>query len=212
MIETQQEFSPQPFKWLSLAGLTGLVVLYGGEDIVDAFVRSREKESIGRVLTTFAHFLLALPIFVLAPFQFSRRFRARRPVVHQWCGRVFLSFSLVASLGALYLGVTYQGIGSRVPLAIFAIVWFGFSVAAWICAVRRAFAAHERFAVRAYAIALAFVFVRIIGEHQDFLFPFMADRALRGATGEWLSFVVPLIAIEAWYTWWPSIPRRRVPV
>jgi hypothetical protein len=64
-------------------------------------------------------------------------------------------------------------------------------------------------AASSYAIALAFVFVRLLGEFQYVLFPFMPDQALRDATREWLSFVLPLIAVEAWCSWWPSIAVAR---
>jgi hypothetical protein len=116
---------------------------------------------------------------------------------------------MVSSAGAIYLGVTFDGAERRVPLIIFALLWLAFSIAAWVTAKRRDFAAHERFVVRGYAIALAFVFVRALGETNDWLFAFLENKAARDATQEWLSFVVPLIVVEDWYTWWPSVRQAK---
>jgi uncharacterized membrane protein len=198
-------FAPMPFKWALLAGLYCLGICIGGADIMDAVDRERGSETFYRSTILSVHAMMAVPFLLLAPLQFSRRLRARWPVAHRWLGRTFIAGSSIAALGAIYLGLTYKGIGSRTPLFLFGILWLAFTVAAWLCARRRAFAAHERFVVRVYAIALAFVFVRVIGELQDVLFPFMQDQALRDATGEWLSFVVPLICVEAWYTRWPGV-------
>jgi hypothetical protein len=192
-----------------LAIVYGLGIWVGGADIVDAISRERGSETVYRSAILSVHASMAVPFLLLAPLQFSRRLRVRWPVFHRWLGRAFIVFSLLAALGAMYLGVTYKGIGSRTPLFIFGVLWLAFAAAAWFCARRRAFAAHERFVVRVYAIALAFVFVRLIGEFQPQLFPFMPDQALRDATGEWLSFVLPLICVEAWYTWWPSVQGAR---
>ncbi len=83
-------------------------------------------------------------------------------------------------MGAMYLGLTFESAGRRIPLFVFATLWLAFSMAAFVCARRRAFAAHERFVVRSYVIALAFVFVRVMGEAQESIFAFMPDPELRG--------------------------------
>lgn len=54
-------------------------------------------------------------------------------------------------------------------------------------------------------IALAFVFIRIMGEAESSLFAFLPDAELRGVTPEWLSFVIPILAVESWYTRWPAL-------
>jgi hypothetical protein len=206
LMTARQRFPPRPFKWLLLAILLGLGLWYAADSVIYAFVRERSADESGmRTFGSFAHLIVATPLLLLAPLQFSRRLRARYPQWHRWAGTCFLSFSIAAALGAAYLGATFERIGSRTPLVIFAVLWLAFSLAAWVCARRRAFAAHERFVIRSYGVALAFVFVRVLGEFQDSLFFFMTDQALRDTTREWLSFVVPLLAIEAWCSWWPSL-------
>jgi hypothetical protein len=116
-----------------------------------------------------------------------------------------LTAAIIAAAAAIYLGLTMESVGRRPPLFIFGALWLAFSIAAWICARRRAFAAHERFIVRSYAIALAFAFVRTLGEVEDTLLYFLPDTELRGVTREWLSFVFPLLVVEGYYSWWPAI-------
>lgn len=209
-MSARPRFPAKPFKWLLLGGLFALGMWYAADAIIYAFIRERSAaEPLMRTLTSFVHLAVATPLLLIAPLQFSRRVRARWPHWHRWAGRTYLSLAMVAAIGALYLGATFDRVGSRIPLVVFSILWLAFSLAAWICARRRAFRVHERFVMRSYAIALAFVFVRLLGEFQDVLFPFMADQVLRDATREWLSFVLPLIAVEAACSWWPSIDAAR---
>lgn len=203
-------FVPKPFKWLLLSTLLGFGLWYAVESVIYAFIRERSaEESWMRTAGSFVHLAVATPLLLIAPVQFSRRVRARWPHLHRRVGQAYLSFAAVAAIGAMYLGATFERVGSRIPLVVFAILWLAFTVAAWICARRRAFSAHERFVIRSYAIALAFVFVRLLGAFQDTLFPFMPDPELRDTTREWLSFVLPLIAIETWCSWWPSLKGAR---
>lgn len=204
------QFAPRPFKWLVIGVLLGLGLWYAADAVIYAFIRERSAEEPWiRTFGSFVHLFVATPLLLIAPLQFSRRVRAHWPRWHRRIGRLYLSFAMLAAIGAIYLGATFERVGSRIPLVIFAILWLAFSLAAWVCARRRAFPVHERFVIRSYAIALAFVFVRLLGEFQDDLFPFMQDQELRDTTREWLSFVLPLIAVEAWFSWWPSLRSAR---
>lgn len=144
-------------------------------------------------------------MLLLPPFQFSRRIRMRWPSWHRRAGQFYLVSAILAATLAIYLGITFDSLGRRVPVTLFAVFWLFFSVAALVCACRRAFAAHEKFVIRSYAIALAFVFVRVMGEGEEFLFPFLPDKELRGVTREWLCFVLPLLVVETWLTWLPAL-------
>lgn len=192
-------------KWIGLSILASLGLWYLIGDVAYAIARDRAGEPPLRTAVLLLHLAATAPIFLVAPLQFSRRVRLRWPKWHRTAGKVYLVAAIIGSAGALYLGITFDGMERRVPLLMFAGLWLAFSVAAWLTAVRHAFAAHERFVVRGYAIALAFVFVRVMGETDDWLFAFLEDKAVRDATQEWLAFVVPLIVVEGWYTWWPSV-------
>jgi hypothetical protein len=199
----------QPFKWLLLTALFALGAWFLVNELRDSVSRDRTAEPALRLAVLVVHLTTTVPLLLLPPIQFSRRIRARWPIWHRRAGKLYLGSAIVAAVGAMYLGVTFAGLGSRVPLFIFSLLWLAFSIAAWRSARRHAFAVHERFVVRSYAIALAFVFVRVLGDSQAFLLGFLPTVDLRDATGEWLSFVVPLLIVEGWYTWWPSLAAGR---
>jgi hypothetical protein len=202
---THKKLPHRPFKWLLLTALFCLGVWFLANEIAYAVTRDRAGEPMLRSAVLAAHLVSTLPLLLLPPWQFSRRVRARWPNWHRRAGQVYLAGAVVAAMGAMYLGLTFESAGRRVPLFVFATLWLAFSAAAWVCARRRAFAAHERFIVRSYAIALAFVFVRVMAEAQESMFAFLPDAELRGVTREWLSFVIPLLAVEGWYSWWPAV-------
>lgn len=160
---------------------------------------------LNRQLWYFAHMAIATPVLVIAPLQFIAQLRQTRPHVHRWLGRAFLTASILAGVLALWLGATIQYEGSRLPLVLFGLVWIGFSASAWICARKRDFANHRLFAIRSFAIGLAFVWVRVLGAFPDQLFPFISDDEVRDTTQEFLSFLLPLLIVETWLSWGPAV-------
>ena len=167
---------------------------------------------VNRQLWYLSHMAIATPLLVVAPLQFIATIRKARPAVHRWLGRVFLASSIAAGLLAIWLGATIQYQGSRIPLVMFAGLWVAFSGAAWVCAVKRDFANHRKFVIRSFTLGLAFIWVRILGSLDKQLFAFIDNQDVRDTTGEYLSFVIPLLVVEAWLTWVPAVQsamRRR---
>jgi len=199
--------APKPAKWLLWTTLVALSAWYLFDNVIYAFVRDRSDETVARTLWRFAHLFAAVPLLLIAPLQFSRRVRQHWPRWHRWAGRIYLVGAMIAAVLAVYLGVTIKYEGSRIPLALFGGVWFAFSVAAWLCARRRDFVAHQRFMIRGYLLAMAFVWVRIMYDVQNEMFPFIRNEDVRDTTREWLSFVVPLLVAETWLSWWPAVRR-----
>lgn len=180
------------------------------------YVATREPQPgatfLNRQLWYFAHMGIATPILLIAPLQFIAGIRQSRPIVHRWLGRAFLGSSIVAGLLAIWLGATIQYEGSRLPLVLFGALWIGFSSAAWVCAVKRDFVNHRKFVIRSFAIGLAFIWVRIIGAFDEQLLFFIKSQEVRDSTQEFMSFIVPLLIVEIWLSWWPAVQsalRRR---
>jgi hypothetical protein len=173
------------------------------------YVVTREPQPgatlLNRQIWYFSHMAIAMPILVIAPVQFLAGLRQARPDVHRWLGRAFLTSSIIAGALAMWLGATIQYQGSRIPLALFGLVWIGFSVAAWLCARKRDYANHRKFAIRSFAIGLAFVWVRILGNVESYVFPFIANQEVRDTSQEYLSFVLPLLVVELWLSWLPPV-------
>ena len=204
-----------PRFWLGIWAVIGLAAAWFLYDSV-IYVASRDPQPgatfLNRQLWYLAHMAIATPILVVAPIQFLAGIRKSRPEVHRWLGRGFLTSSIVAGVLAIWLGATIQYQGSRVPLAIFGALWILFSVAAWICARKRDFANHRKFVIRSFAIGLAFIWVRILGALDEQLFFFIDNQDVADATQEFLSFVIPLLVVEAWLSWVPAVQsalRRR---
>lgn len=197
-----------PRLWLGAWMFTGLAAAWFVYDSV-IYVASRVPQPgatfLNRQLWYLAHMAIATPILVIAPLQFLASLRRSKPEVHRWLGRAFLTASFVAGLLAVWLGATIQYQGSRIPLTIFGIVWVLFSVAAWICARQRDYANHRKFAIRSFAIGLAFVWVRLLGAFEDQLFPFIENQDVVDTTQEFLSFVLPLLLVETWLSWLPAV-------
>lgn len=168
---------------------------------------------VERRLWIYVHGAFAIPLLFLAPLQFHPILRARYVAFHRWLGRVFICASLVAGGLAVWLGLSYELVGSRPALIIFGLLWIFFSGSAWYCAVKRDFVSHRRFVVRSVAIGFAFVWVRLLRESQSYLFPFIEDAELRTTIREYVCFIIPLLVVEGAYSWLPSLKsaKRRKP-
>lgn len=194
--------------WLTAWSAIGLSAAWFIYDSV-LYVATRDPQPgatfLNRQLWYLAHMALATPILLIAPLQFLAGLRNARPDVHRWLGRFFLGSSIVAGLLAIWLGATIENQGSRIPLALFGVLWVGFSAAGWICARKHDFANHRKFVIRSFAIGLAFVWVRLLGNLEAQLFFFMDVQQVRDTTQEFLSFVIPLLVVEAWLSWSPPV-------
>lgn len=154
----------------------------------------------------FGHLVLALPVLIAAPLQFSRSLRRARPQLHRNLGRVYVACATGAGLTAIYLGATIELEGSRFPIVLLGLIWIFFTLAAWRCAVRRDFEAHRLFMIRSYGLALVLVWLRLMGDvPPDLMFFYIKDEAIRDTTLEWMSWIVPLLAIEFWLSWLPLL-------
>ncbi len=152
------------------------------------------------------HLAAALPVIAGAPLQFIASLRSERPDLHRWLGRAYVVGASIAALTAIYLGaIVGEYEGSRLPLALLGGLWLFFTLAAWRCAVRRQFRAHRLFMIRSYGLALVLVWLRLMFDAQDWLFFYVTNADLRDATREWASWVVPLLLLELWLSWWPLL-------
>lgn len=202
-------YPAKPWKWAFWFGLIALSLWYVQDTVFYAFSAeaSKGESFLARTIWRLSHAVVAIPLLIIAPLQFSRRLRGRWPRLHRRSGQFYLVGALIGSLLAVYLGATIKYEGSRIPLVLFGMVWFAFSVIAWQCARRKDFVNHARFVIRGYALSMAFVWVRIMYDFQTELFPFIDNVEVRDTTREWLSLAVPLLVTETWLSWWPVAKR-----
>ncbi len=162
---------------------------------------------IERRFWIYVHGAMAIPILFIAPLQFHPGIRSGFPRFHRWTGRAFVSASILAALLAIFLAIEYEYTGSRPALVIFGLLWLFFSVSAWLCAARRDFVSHRAFMIRSVTIGFAFVWVRVLRVTQDYLLPFIESYEMRTVVREYVCFIIPLLIVEFWLVWWPTLKR-----
>jgi hypothetical protein len=109
----------------------------------------------------FAHVFFALVALAAGPWQFLPAVR-RRKALHRRIGYVYFSAVLVGGLAGLGMaGLAYGGLKSKLGFGALAVLWL-FTAARALLAIRaRDFAAHERWAIRCFALTFAAVTLRI---------------------------------------------------
>ncbi|NML04612.1 DUF2306 domain-containing protein [Sphingomonas sp. G-3-2-10] len=191
---------------LALA-LTGLAGAAGWYLCLDISAAAEREMPAARWLWYGGHVAAAAPVLLIAPIQFMAGIRGARPAVHRWLGRVYLGLSLVAGVMAVALGLTMEAQGTELPLVMFGLLWIGFSALAWLAARKRDWTAHRQFTIRSFAIATSFVLLHLLQAGEAVLFGWLDWPELRYATRGWLSLVLPLLAAEAYLSWWPAARR-----
>ena len=68
--------------------------------------------------------------------------------------------------------------------------------------------------IHSYGLALVLVWLRLMYDGQEWLFFYVTNPELRDTTREWASWIVPLLVMELWLSWWPllrSTTAQRAP-
>lgn len=150
-------------------------------------------------MLTLAHIVPGSLFFILGPFQFSSRIRARYTRFHRWSGRVVALAALPVGLSGLLFGVVFPFGGLLASSAIFV------AGASFLLAVTRAFIAirrhdvarHREWMIRMFSIGLGISTVRIVGL---VLLPIIPSRSLELRIGLsfWIGFALTFAAAEFW--------------
>jgi uncharacterized membrane protein len=150
-----------------VAGAFRLTQLAGGAEVTPDNARF-----VASPLPVVLHSVGATLYAILGAFQFSARFRRRRPGWHRAAGRLLVVCGLLVGLSGLWMTAFYPGPDrSNAPLVAFRLL-FGsamvVSVVLGVAAVRRRdFSGHGVWMTRAYAIGLGAgtqVFTLLAGE------------------------------------------------
>jgi uncharacterized membrane protein len=152
-------------------------------------------------LLTMVHIIPGLLFVLLAPLQFVRALRNRRPRLHRWMGRIVLASGAVIGITALVMSpqMAIGGLNETVATMLFAIL-FLFALAKGFASIRRGnVALHREWMIRAFAIGMAVATIRPI------MGVFFATSRLTHLTPHdffgtafWLGFTVQSIVAEVW--------------
>lgn len=159
-----------------------------------------------------SHFITAVIPLALGPFQFWIWFRNRNIGLHRLLGKLYILGCLLGGSTALYLGVTQPYDGSIVPTLLLATLWLFMTSAAWLTIKQKNIQAHRLFMIRSYTLTLAFVFLRILSDlvYEHNFLDFIDNQEVRDATYEWMSWVIPILVVEFYISWFPSIKKNKL--
>jgi len=108
------------------------------------------------------HATVAATALLLAPLQFWANLRARRPTVHRWVGRLYVSGCLVGAATGLVLAFgASTGAVSTAGFGALALAWGVATTQGWRLARRRDFVAHRKWMIRSFALTFAAVTLRV---------------------------------------------------
>ena len=156
----------------------------------------------------YVHILPGVIYLVGAPFQLSRRFRARHLALHRRMGRVVLSAGVVAGVFALVFGTLFPfgGLSEASATVVFGAYFLTALVIAFVAIKSRDVTRHRRWMIRAFAIGLAIATIRVwIGAFQA-----SGVLSLEDSFGVafWLSFVSHAVVAELYLAKRPGAQGR----
>ncbi|GII92447.1 DUF2306 domain-containing protein [Sinosporangium siamense] len=151
---------------------------------------------------------------LLSPVQFAARLRARVPRVHRVCGRVtFVSLVAAGGAGLVLAPFSLAGMTGTLGFGALGILTLVFAAAAFLAIRRGDVAAHQRWAVRTFALIYAGVMLRLwqmtLVPLQVAVYGIAEDVAFDRSYGlmPFLSWVPNLLVAE----WMLRRQRRRSP-
>ena len=161
-----------------------------------------------------SHLFTAVIPLITGPFQFWTWFRVHYMKWHRLLGKIYIYGCLLGGLSALYLSITQPYPGSIVPAIMLAILWLFMTSAAWITILRKNVQAHRLFMIRSYTLTLSFVFLRILSDlvYKHNFLSFINNQDVKDATYEWMSWVIPLLVVELYISWWPSARKKKISI
>jgi uncharacterized membrane protein len=157
-------------------------------------------------ILTLVHILPAILFITLGPLQFNRSLRARHPQWHRVSGRIYLVAAAIVGVSAFVMSIAMPAIGGVTQAAATTIfsLYFLFALGkAFRHILRREFALHREWMIRAFAIGLAVTTIRpIIGLIVGIT---IATRAPTGLNlhsifgpAFWFGFLLHAIVAELW--------------
>jgi len=157
------------------------------------FVRARIASVPAAI---FGHLAASAVALGLGPFQFDAGLRSRRPRLHRWMGRIYLSGILVGGVSGLVLARFSQGgIVAHVGFACLAAAWLSTGAMAYRRILEGNAASHRRWMIRNYALTFAAVMLRVYLPASLLAgIPF----ALSYPAISWLCWVPNLVVAERW--------------
>ncbi len=197
-------FTPllKPAFWMMLGLMTISVFLY--TELPFADFRNPDHERHVRMGAALGlHALLGTIAIGAGPLQFSRRIRQRFPLAHRGVGIAYV----LSVLAAAPLGVEMAAVVQSPLLfatCIQAATWFLTTLAAYVTACNRHYAAHRQWMIRSYAVTFTFILLRVPNPWPVWKKMPEDTYSLVMMLVTFLCILIPDLVFQ-----WPQISRRR---
>lgn len=113
-------------------------------------------------LALYAHIAVAPIALLLMPFQFMSGLRRKRPALHRWMGRVYVTSVVVSGVAGFQLAFhSSAGLLATAGFASLSVVWLWTTLGALYFALNRKFDRHRDWMLRSAALTFAAVTLRV---------------------------------------------------
>lgn len=149
----------------TLTSVVGLLSVLGVLFTVSFLIRGGANEGFSEYpIVTNLHVIPGLIYLTLAPLQFLSSIRNRFRTYHRWSGRVLATIGLMLGNAALFISVVfpYSGFAEQIIVSGFAVFFLISIVKGFQYARAGHYAEHREWMLRAFAIGLSIVTMRLI--------------------------------------------------
>lgn len=182
------------------------IIQYADGDLGKAFLAYKQEYISNRLWLGSFYTHVSVSIFCLmAGFtQFSVSLRKHLPRVHRNIGKLYVFSILFINFpsGLILALFANGGLIGRIAFTILALLWFWFTLMAWIRVRQGNLLAHRRFMIRSYALTLSALSLRlwklVFLELTDW------DEAFIYQVDAWLGFGLNWIIAEIYLKWRPG--------
>jgi uncharacterized membrane protein len=160
-------------------------------------------ESLFRQVGLYVHIFASGIALVLGPFQFLSGLRKRRPSLHRWMGRIYLTGVLLGGLSALIIAPgIISGMVGEMGLISLAILWLWTGWMAYKNIRAGHVQIHRDWMTRNYALTFAAVTLRLwLGTLIGTQIPFLETRY----AGDFDALFVEVYRVVMWLAWVPNL-------
>ena len=160
-------------------------------------------ESLFRQVGLYVHIFASGIALVLGPFQFLSGLRTRRPSIHRWMGRIYLTGVLLGGLSAFVIAPgIISGMVGEIGLLSLASLWLWTGWMAYRNIRARHIQVHRDWMTRNYALTFAAVTLRLwLGTLIATQIPFLETRY----AGDFDALFVEVYRVVMWLAWVPNL-------
>jgi uncharacterized membrane protein len=197
--------------WYAILPFTAVIAIWIAIHNLDAFALRTDTGylthvgAIGRTwwfrIGFFVHVFSAIPVVLLGWGQFSTSLQRRHAAWHRVIGKAYVGLVLFAAApGGFILAMgAAGGLSGKLCFVVMSLLWFGFTLRAWLRIRQRNVAGHQKDMQRSYALSFAAITLRI----WMFLIGGLLEWRSPGAYAlcAWLCWVPNLVLLAAWHRW-----------